>query len=537
MQHAVNILGWLGSIAVGISVVLRFQTWRPEWHQYSWWAAVIGLVLILLYLATQWREIARSFEQRNTRLGTIAATSVLVVLGILVAVNYLSSRRNYRWDLTANRQFSLSDQTLQILQRLDSPVQALVFDRPEAFNRFRDRLDEYEHASNGRFTVDYVNPDREPLRANQNQVQSYGTVVFRYGDRTERVVGTDEQQLTNALIKVISGEQRTVYFLEGHGERDIASSATDGYGTIRQALGSENYETETLALAQRGEVPAEATVLVIARPTTDLLQPEVEAIGAFLNRGGKLLVLLEPPLRDARPMPNLMGMLGEWGFEVGNDIVIDTNPVGQLLGTGELAPVATRYPAHPITTNFRVITAYPTARSVRPATTGAGGRSPQTFLESSSASWAETDIQAILNERPVQLDEGKDLEGPVSLGAALAVPAPNPPAAAETPAEGQDGDAAAETPPVPETRVAVMGDSDFAANNYLGIQGNRDLFLNAVNWLAQQENLISIRPRDPEDRRLTMTAGTQRALIWMANAVIPLLIFGAGVVTWMRRRG
>jgi ABC-type uncharacterized transport system involved in gliding motility auxiliary subunit len=533
MQKAVNVLGWLGVIAVVVSVILRFQTARLEWQPHSWWAAVVGLVLILVYLGGQWREIAHSFSHRNTRLGTIAATSVVIVLGILVAVNYLSSRRNYRWDLTASKQFSVSDQTRQILQRLESPVQALVFERPERFDAFRDRLQEYEHASNGRLTVEYVNPDREPLRANQNQVQSYGTVVFRYGDRTERVVSSDEQQLTNALIKVISGEQRTVYFLEGHGEREITSSANDGYATINQALGSENYQTQTLALAQTGEVPADASVVVIARPSTDLLQPEADAIRKYLDGGGKLFVLLEPPLREARPMPNLMALLTEWGFDVGDDIIVDTNPVGQLLGTGELAPVATRYPSHPITANFRVITAYPTARSVRPSTTGASGRSPQTFVESSTASWAESDIQAILNEREVKLDPGKDLQGPVSVGAAVAVPAPNaPPTSADAEADAPENDA-----PRPETRVAVIGDSDFAANNYLGIQGNRDLFLNVVNWLAQQENLISIRPRDPEDRRLTLTTRQQSVITWSAIAFVPLLIFGVGIFAWTRRRG
>jgi ABC-type uncharacterized transport system involved in gliding motility auxiliary subunit len=532
MQRAVNVLGWLGVVSVIVSLVLRFQTWRLEWQPLSWWAAMIGLVLIVLYMAGQWREIAHAFQERNTRLGTIALTSVIIVLGILVAVNYLASRRNYRWDLTANRQFSLSDQTRQLLQRLDAPVEVLVFERPDRFDTFRDRLAEYEHRSNGRLTVEYVNPDREPVRANQNQVQSYGTVVFRYADRTERVVGSDEQQLTNALIRVMQREQPTVYFLEGHGEREITSSANDGYATINQALGSENYVTETLALAQQGEVPENASVVVIARPTTDLLEPEIEAIRRYLDRGGKLFVLLEPPLRDARPKPNLTALLGDWGFDIGDNIIIDTNPVGQLLGLGELAPVATRYPAHPITANFRVITAFPTARSVRPSATGATGRSPQTFLESSAASWAESDIQAILKEQEVRMDPDKDLQGPVSLGAALAVPAQNPPPA---PDAGEGADAA--DPPQLETRVAVMGDSDFAANNYLGIQGNRDLFLNVVNWLAQQENLISIRPRDPEDRRLTLTARQQNVIMLTAIAFVPLLIFGAGIAAWMRRRG
>jgi len=529
MNRVVNLLGWLGSLAVGVSLVLRFQWWKPEWSQYSWHAAIVGLVLILVYIGAQWRDIGKSFERRQTRLGTIAASSVLVLLAILVAVNYLASRRNYRWDLTANQQFSLSDQSRQLLQKLDQPVKAMVFAKSTEFDTFRDRLDEYEYAAKGKLSTEYINPDKDPVKATQNQVQAYGTVVFAYKGRTERVVGSDEQQLTNALIKVISGEQRKVYFLEGHGERDTTSSARDGYSVISQGLGSENYKVEMLPLAQKGEVPADATVLVIAAPKTDLLQPEVDAIKKYLDRGGKLFCLVEPATtKDTKPLPNLLAVLKEWGFDVGDNIVIDTNPVGQLLGTGELAPVATRYPSHPITANFRVITAYPTARSVRPVTGGTNGRTPQTFVESSTVSWGETDLQAIYDQKPVEQDKDKDLAGPVSIAAAVNVAAPNAPKA--DPKAGPDA-------PKPETRVAVIGDSDFASNSFLGIQGNRDLFLNTVGWLAQQENLISIRPHEADDRRLTLTAREQSVLVWSAILVLPLAIFGMGILAWTRRRG
>ncbi len=529
MNKAVNILGWLGAFAVAISLILRFQAFRPEWTQYSWHAAIAGLVLILLYLATQWRDIGKAFERRQTRLGSIAAVSVVVVLGILVAVNYLASRRNYRWDLTAGKQYSLSDQTRQILQKLDAPVKALVFARPEEQQPFHDRLDEYAYLSKGRLSVEYINPDREPARAQQNQVQSYGTVVFDYKGRTERVVGSDEQQLTNTLIKVISGEQKKVYFLEGHGERDTTSGGRDGYQTVAQGLGSENFKVETLALAQKGDVPADATVVVIAGPKTDLLQPEADALSKYLDRGGKLFVMIEPMLRDQRPLPVLTSLLQKWGFEVGDNIVVDTNPIGQLLGTGELAPVAARYPSHAITANFRLLTAYPTARSVKAAASPPSGRSPQTFIETSNAAWGETDINAIVEQKPVGADQGKDVMGPVPLGAAVSATAPNAPAAG--------GKTAAADQPKPETRVVVIGDSDFASNSYLGIQGNRDLFMNTVNWLAQQENLISIRPHDADDRRLTMSAAAQRNVTLLSWIVIPAAIFGIGVLSWARRRG
>ena len=207
------------------------------------------------------------------------------MLGILVAVNYLASRRNHRWDLTAGKQFSVADQTRNILQKLDAPVKVLVFDKTTNFDTFRDRLDEYQYLSNRKLTAEYISPDKDPVRANQYKIQSYGTVVFNYKNRSETVVGTDEQQLTNTLIKVLSGAERTVYFLQGHGEHDTAGSARDGYSTIYQALGAENYKTETLALAQKREVPADATVLVDRRAAHGPAPAESGRDQAYLDRG------------------------------------------------------------------------------------------------------------------------------------------------------------------------------------------------------------------------------------------------------------
>jgi ABC-type uncharacterized transport system involved in gliding motility auxiliary subunit len=531
MNKASNILGSLGTAAVVVSLVLRFQTYKIEWQQYSWWAAVIGLVLVLLYIAMQWREVATSFSHRQTRLGTIAVSSVLIVLGILVAVNYLANRRNHRWDLTANKQFSLSDQTRQILHKLDAPVKVTVWDRPNQFDAFRDRLDEYQYLSNGKLNVEYLSPDKNPVRANQEKVQTYGTVVFTYKNRQERVTGSDEQQLTNTLIKVITGEERKVYFTQGHGERDTVSSGREGYSAIVQALGSENYKVEPLPLAQKPEVPADAAVVVVAGPTTDLLQPEVDALKTYLAGGGKLLVLTDPPGKPgAPPLTNLESLAKEWGFQVGNDMIVDTSGVGQLLGANEITPVAVRYPSHPITERFRVITAYPMARSVRPAE--GGEHTPQTFIESSPNSWAETNLADLFAEKPVEFDKDKDLQGPVSMGAAVSAPAANAPAPPKT--DEKPGEKAPE-PPRGETRVAVIGDSDFAANGFLGIQGNRDMFLNTVSWLSQQENLISIRPHEADDRRLTLTSDQQRLLTWGTVLVIPAAIFFIGFLNWRRR--
>jgi len=274
-------------------------------------------------------------------------------------------------------------------------------------------------------------------------------------------------------------------------------------------------------------------VVVIAGPTIDYLPPEVEALRRYLNRGGKVLLMLDPPEGPNQPTPNLIALAKEWGIDVGDNVVVDVSGVGQLLGAGPSMPVAASYPSHPITDRFSVITAYPLARAVTPVQGGVGGRDTRPFIETSEQSWAETDLKALANGTPVSLDEkAGDKRGPITIGAAVSTDAPEPP-----PAEaGQKAGAEGADKPKPQTRVAVIGDSDFAANGYLGVSGNRDMFLNTVNWLAQQENLIAIRPREAEDRRVTLTAERQRFTFYVSVLGIPLLVIAAGIFTWWQRR-
>jgi ABC-type uncharacterized transport system involved in gliding motility auxiliary subunit len=532
LNRILSMIGWLGTILVVAAVAVRFL--KPEWQQYASWAAWAGLVCVLAYTLGQWREIGASFNQRQTRLGTIAATSVLIVLGILVAVNYLSARRNKRWDLTASHEFTLSDQTRKILQNLDAPVKATVFAQDLRTQTFKDSLGEYEYASKNKLTTEYVDPDKKPMLASQYKVQSYNTVVFDYKGRTERVVtdNANESDLTNALIKVITGQQKKIYFTQGHGEKDTADTENRGYSRITAALGSENYAVDKVVLAQQTDVPADATVVVMAGPRADLLPNEVESLKRYLRKGGKLGVFIDPPERaDSAAQTNLLALLKEWDAEVGNNLVID--PISSVSGTGGAYPAVASYPRHAITEGFnRVITMYPLVRSVTPVPAGTDGKSSQTFIETSPQSWAETDLKGLFANQPPTKDESKgDKAGPVSIGVAVSAPAPDAPAP-PAPAAGTDTN----PPPKPETRVAVIGDSDFVVNNAMQVDGNRDLFVNIMSWLAQQENLISIRPRQPDDRRVTMTEDQQKLTLWLSLLLIPGAIMTAGIVTWWKRR-
>src|SRR6267142_5410346 len=306
VNRILSLVGWVGTAMVFVAVAIRFG--MPAKEQYAYYLAWAGLICVLAYTLGQWREIVKIFARRQTRYGTLAATSVLVVLGILVAINYIGSRQNKRWDLTANKQFSLSDQTKNIVAKLDSPMQITVFAQEPDFQRYKDKLNEYQYSSK-QVTTDYVDPDKKPAIAKQNQIQQYGTIVINYKGRTERVTTDNEQDVTNGIIKVVSGQQRKIYFTQGHGERDKDGSEREGYNAIAGALGRENYTLEKLVLAQQGSVPDDASVVIVAGPKIDFFPQEIDALKKYLDKQGKVLLLIDPPDKpESPPVTNLIAL-------------------------------------------------------------------------------------------------------------------------------------------------------------------------------------------------------------------------------------
>lgn len=523
LKRILGLLGWIGVALVLAAVVIRFT--KPEWQPYYNALAIAGLVCTLLYILSQWREIGQSFAGRQARYGTLAAASVAVVIAILVAINYLGTRHDKRWDLTAAKQFSLSDQTKKVLHDLNAPVHATVFAQTQSMQEFRDRLDEYAYQTK-QLTVDYVDPDKHPAVAQRYGITAYGTVVFEYKGRSEKATANTEQDLTNALIKVIEGRQPKVYFTVGHGEKDTTSAENSGYNGVNTALTSSNFVTGTLPLAQKAAVPTDADIIVVAGPKTDFLPNEIDMLKAYLAKGGKLLLMLDPVVRAGQPtLTSLQALAHDWGMTVGDDVVVDVSGIGQLVGGDASVPVAVPpYPSHPITENFRVMTAFPLARSVTPVDGGVNGHTAQSIVQTSPSSWADTDIKDLALGKPAKYDPSEK-KGPISLAAAVSAPATTAPPAATSP-DAQK----------PETRIVVYGNSNFVSNGVLGVQGNRDLFLNTINWLAQQENLISIRPREGADRRITLTQDQEQRILYFTVFIVPGLILLAGVQTWWRRR-
>jgi ABC-type uncharacterized transport system involved in gliding motility auxiliary subunit len=502
---------------------------------------ILGVGLVLAHLVLRWQSLFGRVGQRQVRYGTNLVVLVVTVLGILGTVNYLVARNTKRWDLTEDQRFSLAPQTKEVLASLEEDAKITYFEREtEASVAAQDRLREYQAAS-PRVQVEYVDPWKSPAKAREYEITTLPALVVEYRGRREKISNESEQDITNALIKVTREGTKTVCFVEGEGERDLDEFENQGYSSARSALERSQYETRTVFLVRERQVPSDCTVAVVAGPQTDLLDTAVEALRRHVAAGGKLMVMMEPDL-DA-PQPSLKALLGEWNIVAGDDVVVDASGVGQIFGTGPITPLVVDYPYHEITKDFQVMTAFHTARSMTAGDGSMEGVSAQNLLRTSQASWAETDL-SLAN---VEMNEGVDTLGPISVAAVATVtvpdaddetdeaaePAPTEESEAEEPAEPTEESEAAK----PEGRVVAFGDADFASNALLSFQGNQDLFLNAVAWLSQDTELISIRPKEPKDQRMVLTPSQQSNVRNMALIYLPLFFVLLGVASWWRRRG
>ncbi len=529
MKRLVDLISPLALVvAVGSSAWLRAGKTLPGEHRYYLYAA---LALVVLHAALRFEDIVKAVGRRQLKYGSNTLAMVLAVLGILAAANYLVSRHSQRFDLTKNQRYSLGDQTKKLLAGLKEDVKILYFQRKERMPEGRDRLQQYERES-ARIKTEFVDPVEKPGRAREHDVTAVPTLVLERGSKREKISNDSEQDITNALIKVTRDATKTVCFVAGLGEADMDDFGDAGYSSAKSALGKSQYGTQKVVLLQAGKVPAECTVLMLPGPKKDLPPALVSLLRDYVAGGGRLLLMVEPEMKGIGPFPNLQALLKEWNVETAKDVVLDVSLESQMAGTGPLTPLAAQYPYHEITKDFRLATAFQTARSVKAGTGTTPGLRAQNLVETSPQSWAESDLQL---REPVQFDDGKDTRGPVSLAAVVTLeppePSPSPapsPSASPSPAEDK--------PKKPAGRVVAVGDADFASNAFLGFPGNQDLLVNSVAWLAEDADLISIRPREADDQRLFLTAEQQRLAFFFSLLALPGFFVVAGIWSWWRRR-
>lgn len=458
-------------------------------------------------MASQW------LKTRQTRYAAYAATYGLIVIAAVVVANVLADRYNKSYDSTSNKRYSLSEQTAKIVKGLKENAVITYFNQSTRFREGKDLLDQYANLS-PKVQVKYVDPDKDPELAREAGIRSLGTAVVQVGAKHEEAKGMTEEDITGALIRDLKSTRRTVCVASGSGEHQLDDSNREGLSRFKDLLAKDNYESKSVDLLTKAEVPSDCTTLVVAGPTKNYEQPEVDAIKKYVEDGGRAFFMLDPPLKlgheEIADNDALTSLLQSWGVTLDKDLILDLNPLGQIAGLGPSTPLVTSYASQPIVDQMRgTATGFPLSRSLEIKNTDK--TSVQKLFDSSSTSLATSN----LSSPSVNVNDPKNKKGPLTLAAAGTY---------NTGKENSQG------------RFVVVGSSTWAANRFINFNGNDDLASNVVNWLSSDEDLISIRPKSPEDRRITMTG---RQLAWVRGVSqfgLPFAVVVMGFSVWWKRR-
>jgi ABC-type uncharacterized transport system involved in gliding motility auxiliary subunit len=501
---------FIGTLAVAMVIAgyLRYSI-QGEFLPFSKGLLIGGAAALLVAIVVGFQGILTFFSKRSAQQGANTSILAIAVIAILAVANFVGYRHHKRLDLTTEKLYTLSDQTRQIISGLQKDLTVVRFDKSPS-PAFDDLMAEYKTLS-PHFKYQTVDPKQKPEIATEYDANRMGEVFLGFGDRKQRVESgaqgdVSEQDLTGAILKITSDRVKTVCFVTGHGERSITDSSQEGLSNADAGLKKENYVTKTVNLITESGVPADCTVLVIAGPKQSYYPQETAWIGKDLDAAGGVLALIDPSTD-----PKLDELFQSWNIAVGDNVVIDASGMGQVIGAGPTIPIVADFGASPITKGFeRSATFFPMARTASIADKSKSIPETVDLLKTSERSFS---IPSLPKGNKITFDPKTDTRGPLSVGVS---------------GSRKVGEKNA--------RLVVIGNSQFAMNPYLPQLRNGDLFYNAIDWLAADENLISIRPKAATNRRVNLSAGQASLLHWLDLLFLPGLIVLAGIMIWAKRR-
>lgn len=488
-----------------------------------WWEVIpagLGLTGIIVASIIFREKVLVTLRLRSTIYGTNTAALIIIVTAIISMLNFIAYRHPGRIDLTESGAFSLSEQTKSVLKNLKQDVKVIAFvpDVPGARNQIEDLLKGYRYKTR-KFDYEFVDPNVNPDIAEKYNITSENTLIVMSGDNQTKITEATENALTNAIIKVTRTGKKKIYFTEGHGERDIEDNQyANGYYVAAQALRDLNYEVYKVNLSTKSEVPSDASVLIVADPVKPFLTNELDVLEKYLNNGGRVVMLVDQKLKENTGDIGLFKLLNKFGVYPGDDVVIERELqlfVGPTLGIDPLIKSFTR---HPVTEPLKGAVMLSLARTIDfKSTEGVEGT---VLAKTSEGSWAETNLKLLRTQRKAA-EESSDRKGPVPV--AVAVKKTN----TQDKGEGEENKK--------ETRMVVIGDADFANNKLFNTLYNGDFFLNSINWLGEEMDLISIAKKEKKSSRIIMSSQQKR---WVLSSLfaVPAIFIIAGFVAWRRRR-
>lgn len=507
-KNVTVVIGIMGAI-LGIAGLFIYLIWGNLVWLYTT-LELLAILFLSIFLVSHFEILKDISSRRSTKFGANSVTMVVIFVAILGILNFILVRHEIRVDLSDAGLFSLSPQTENILNNLGSEIKITGFfnEQSKLRGKAQDLFENYVHRSN---KVSYVmiDPDKKPAIAKQYEITDYDTIVLESEDQRATARSLSEEGVTSALIRVSRGTSKRFYFIEGHGEHGIDDTEKAGYSFLKKSLEKQGFVVEKLHLLTTKSVPHDADVVVVGGPQRPLMDEEKAALKDYLDQGGQLLLLLDPMVESG-----LETFVSEWGLQLDDSLILDP-----MSGLGVAIPIINpdAYVPHEVTRNFNLATFYPLSRAIAfDASKGEGYRFDP-FLETSADTWMTKEVAGELSINP-----GRDRKGPLILGGVLSESVPS--------------GAAPPDPDKKKMRLVIVGDSDFGTNSVVQAAGNGDLFLNIVSWLADEGDLVAIRPQEIPTTTFVLSAQQTNLIFSVSVILLPLSVMGFGLFIWRGRR-
>ncbi len=522
MRRTSALAGLLSLVLLGFGIIGLVLVSGGFARLFAFVNLIAGAFALISWLVASWGTLGARAGSRQTRYGANAVIYSIAFLLLLIAVNYLATVHNRTFDLTEQKVFSLSPQSISAVKDLKKPLKLYAFVEGGHSVVAEALYKEYQYAS-PMVSYELVDPNKHPELAERFKVTTMNTTHLQYGgdagDGTN-VADLNEGALTNGILKLTTSGAKTVCFTAGEGEGDLdEAQQPDGLNEFQKGLEGENYTVKKVNLVTEASVPADCTLLVVAGPTRPLVPHVIDAINGFLDNGGRMLATLRP-IRPDKSVDEtaLVKMLGDWGVKAGNNIVVDQVVrlfAGPALG---LNPTVNTYGPHPITIGFTKQTVFPMVRTVDPVDPPVPGLDAVGIAKTSDTSWAETDLNSLFLKQTAEFNAGVDTKGPVNVAVAVT-------ANLDQLKRGKG-----------TARLVVFGGTDLADNQYIDNFFNRDFLMNSVDWLAGQTNAITIRPKTLRASRFNLTVQEFDLVFVLSVLLIPELLLLIGLAVWWERR-
>ncbi|MFP6625712.1 MAG: Gldg family protein [Deltaproteobacteria bacterium] len=519
------ILGISGIVFVFFAILAHYLTKQPGSGllAFNWYSLVHlagGLGCLVAYFMGGSASVGDFIARRSTRFGANALVYSILFLTVVVMLNFMASRYHYRVDMSVAGVNSLSQQSREVLDRIQGEVHVDAFIEGGRDTVLEELFSAYRYYSD-KVTVRFIDPQIHPELAQTALITHVPSLKVYLGENKTVITKTDEESVTNAIHRVSGAVRKKIYFVEGHGEAPISDSQTAaGMGLFAGALRKQNYDVEGLFLPEVDSVPSDAAVVVASAGPRPWFPHEIDALDRYLRGGGRLLVLLEP-----RGGERLVEFLSTWGVRVGDDVIVDQQVrlfQGPTLG---LEPVVSQYGKHPAVEPMTQRTVFSLVRSVRPTAQPPAGLALAPLALTAATSWAETDLDRLFDQSEAELSDD-DFKGPVPIGMAVSGLVKDlGGTGVSTTIEGTEKMA----------ELAVFGDSTFVTNKYWRQMFNDALALSTMGWLAGEEQFISIGPRAIRASRARLSPAQAVTVFYLSVLVIPELILLAGIAVWWRR--